>query len=97
MDQKDFQFASEIIGELESEGHSDPDIRLIRLDLEEAIKREKADRLIEAATRYFASEEFTLALRKVQEILQLEPANPPALELKGKSNMYSQSRRFQSY
>ena len=84
VDQKDFQFASEIIGELESEGHSDPDIRLIRLDLEEAIKREKADRLIEAATRYFASEEFTLALRKVQEILQLEPANPPALELKRK-------------
>ncbi|MCU1295071.1 MAG: serine/threonine protein kinase, partial [Bryobacterales bacterium] len=84
LDQKDFQFASEIISELESEGHSDPEIVRIHAALDEAIRKDRADRLIEAAQRYFASEEFTLALRKVQEILQIDSSNQTALELKKK-------------
>jgi serine/threonine protein kinase/outer membrane protein assembly factor BamD (BamD/ComL family) len=93
LEQKDFQFASEIISELESEGHSDPEIGRIHSELDEAIRKDRADRLIEAARRYFASEEFTLALRKVQEILQIDAGNQTALELKKKiENVLTEQR-----
>ncbi len=84
LEQHDYQFASEIIGELEAEGHSDAEIRQLRLELDEAIRKKETDRLIEAADRCFANEEFTLALRKIQELLQLDPANAPAIQLKRK-------------
>ncbi len=84
LEQHDYQFASEIIGELEAEGHSDAEIRQLRVELDEAIRRKETDRLIEAADRCFANEEFTLALRKIQELLQIDPANAPAIQLKRK-------------
>ncbi len=83
-EQKDFQFALEVITELEAEGYSDPDLMQIRRALDEAIQREKADRLIESAERCRANEEYALALRKIEEVLQFEPTNDVAFALKSR-------------
>ncbi len=83
-DHKDYQFAFEIIRELESEGHSDPGISELHQQLDKAVQSERTDRLVESANRCFDQEEFTLALRKIQEILELDPANGSALALKKK-------------
>ena len=81
-EQKDYVFASEIVTQLESEGYRDPEITQLRQQLDEIVQRERTARVLEAAIRYFENEEYTLAFRKVQEILEREPENASALALK---------------
>ncbi len=81
-EENDLQFASEIVSQLEAEGHSDPDIADLRRILDDAVQRKRSDQLITAAERYFANEEYTLALRKVQEVIDSDRANSAALSLK---------------
>ena len=81
-EQNDLQFASEIVSQLEAEGHSDPDIADLRKTLDGAVRQERSDRLIAAAERCFASEEFTLAMRKIQEVLESDGGNAAAISLK---------------
>ncbi len=83
-EERDYQFASEIVSELEAEGHSDPEIVRIRHQLDEAVQKERTSRLLESAQRCFDGEEYSLALRKLQEMLQLDAENGEALELKRK-------------
>ena len=80
----DYQFASEILEELEGEGHTDPSIRDLRGRIEEAIRRKTTSQLLETARSRIEQEEYPLALQKLYEILQLDPAHPEALTLKGK-------------
>jgi serine/threonine protein kinase len=80
----DYQFASEIVGELEAEGHLDPSIRDLRGRIEEAIRRKTIGQLLETARSRMEEEEYPLALQKLYEILQHDPAHPEALTLKGK-------------
>jgi serine/threonine-protein kinase len=81
-EQGDAQFALEILGELEAEGHIDPDISVLRQRIEVATRQVTVGQLIESARMRFEHEEFPLALQKIQEVLQLEPDNAQALGLK---------------
>lgn len=81
-EQNDLQFASEIVSQLEAEGHSGAEISEFRKELDQAVQRARTDRLITAANRCFADEEYTLALRKIQEVLEVDAANSAALNLK---------------
>jgi eukaryotic-like serine/threonine-protein kinase len=83
-DQGDHQFAMEIIGELEAEGHLDPDLSLLRKQVEIAARQKRIRQLVESARSRMESEEYPLALQKLQEILELEPDNADALSLKAK-------------
>ena len=78
----DYQFAGEILGELEAEGHIDAAISALRTQLDTTVRRKTLAQLMEAAKARFEEAEDPLALQKLQEILELEPDNASALSLK---------------
>jgi len=80
----DLQFAGEILGEVEAEGHMDADIQALRRQLDNAVRRKTLAQLLDAARARFEEEEDPLALQKLQEALQIEPDNAIALALKSK-------------
>jgi serine/threonine protein kinase len=80
----DLQFAGEILGEVEAEGHMDADIQSLRHQLDHAVRRKTLSQLLEAARARYEEDEDPLALQKLQEALQIEPDNATALALKSK-------------
>lgn len=81
-DQGQFQFANEIVTELEAEGHLDSDLYILGRQITRAIRQKTVQELLESARRRLDEDEYTLALQKVEEILQLDPAQPAALSMK---------------
>jgi serine/threonine-protein kinase len=82
--QGDTQFALEIVTELEAEGHLDPEVKLLRMQIDAAVRQERVRRLLEAARSRLEMEEYPLALQKIQETLELDPGNTEALSLRAK-------------
>jgi serine/threonine-protein kinase len=80
----DLQFAGEILGELEAEGHMDSGIGLLRRQLDSVSRRKTLAQLLDAAKARFEEEEDPLALQKLSEVLQIEPDNAVALSLKSR-------------
>ena len=80
----DFQFAGEILGELEAEGHMDSSIALLRQQLDAAVRQKTIAKLLESAKSRFEEEEDPLALQKIQEVLQIDPQNVAAIGLKSR-------------
>ncbi len=78
----DHQFAMEILTELESEGHIDPEMSLIRLQSEQAIRQKTIRQLLESARTRMEEDEYPLALQKVQEVLNIDPDNVDASSLR---------------
>jgi len=83
-EQADYEFAGEILTELESEGHLDPAISDLRQKINQAVRQKKIRQLLESARIRMEEGEDPLALQKVEEVLQLDPANLTALTLKSK-------------
>jgi len=81
-EQGDLQFANEILTELEAEGHLESSIAVLRKQIDQAVRQRTITLLLESARTRFEHEEYPLALQKIQEILQLDPANAAALSLK---------------
>jgi len=80
----DLQFAGEILGEVEAEGHMDAEIQALRHQLDNAVRRKTLSQLLDAARARFEEAEDPLALQKLQEALQIEPDNAVALAMKSK-------------
>ncbi len=80
----DLQFAGEILGEVEAEGHMDAEIQALRHQLDNAVRRKTLSQLLDAARARFEESEDPLALQKLQEALQIEPDNAVALAMKSK-------------
>jgi len=80
----DYQFAGEILGELEAEGHIDSSIISLRHQLDTTVRRRTITQLMDAAKARFEEEEDPLALQKLQEVLEMEPDNVAALSMKSK-------------
>ena len=87
--QADYEFAGEILTELESDGHLDPSISQLRRQVEQATRQKKIQQLLDSARARFDESKDPLALQKVEEVLQLDPDCLDALALKTKI----QSRR----
>ncbi|HEY2363236.1 MAG TPA: PEGA domain-containing protein, partial [Candidatus Angelobacter sp.] len=83
-DSGDYQFAGEIVTELEAEGNIDPQISLLRTQIDQVVRQRTISQLLESARARFEEEEDPLALQKIQEILQLDPNHMAALGLKSK-------------
>jgi serine/threonine protein kinase len=81
-EQADYQFAAEILGELEAEGHIDQDMTLLRLKVDQALRQKRIQQLLESARTRMEGQEYPLALQKVQEALDLDQTNAGALSLK---------------
>jgi serine/threonine protein kinase len=77
----DHQFASEILSELEAEGNFDPEMRMLRMQLDQAIRQKSIRQLLNSARTRLEEEEFPLALQKIQEVLAIDPDNTDALAL----------------
>lgn len=80
----DLQFASEILGELEAEGHLDSAITDLRRQIDAKMRERKIRQLLESARSRMDEDEYPLALSKVEEVLQLDPQNPEATSLKSR-------------
>jgi serine/threonine-protein kinase len=81
-EQADHQFAAEILGELEAEGHIDHDMTVLRLKVDQALRQKRIQQLLESAKTRMEGQEYPLALQKVQEALELDATNVSALSLK---------------
>lgn len=78
----DYQFATELLSELEAEGNIDAEISLLRIQAEQATRARTIHQLLESARARIDEEEYVLAAQKVQSVLDLDPANIDALALK---------------
>ena len=67
----DSEFASEILTELEAEGNLDPEITLLRSQIDEFSKQKKVRQLHEAAQTRLEQDEIPLAIEKLDEILKM--------------------------
>ncbi len=74
----DNQFAMEILSELESEGHIDPEMPVLRMQIEQRNIRQ----LLENARTRMEGDEHPLALQKLGEVLALDPNNAEALAMR---------------
>jgi eukaryotic-like serine/threonine-protein kinase len=97
LDQGDFQFAGEILGELEAEGHMDTSIGSLRRQLDGAVRRKTLSQLLDAARARFEEEEDPMALQKLQEALQIEPDNATALTLKSRIENRRSERQIDNW
>ena len=78
----DHQFASEILTELEAEGNIDPEMTVLRIQLDQAIRQKSIRQLLDTARTRLEEDEFPLALQKIQEVLGIDPDNADALGLR---------------
>ena len=97
LEEGDFQFAEEILGELEAEGHMDTSIGSLRRQLDGAVRRKTLSQLLDAARARFDEEEDPLALQKLQEALQMEPDNAAALSLKSRIENRRSERQIDNW
>ncbi|HTT22298.1 MAG TPA: protein kinase [Candidatus Sulfotelmatobacter sp.] len=75
-------FASEIVAEIEAEGHLDPQITVLRTQIDLAVRQKKVRQLLESARSRMEQDEIPLALDKVREVLELDPENTDALAMR---------------
>jgi len=78
----DEAFASEILAELEAEGHLDPRITVLRMQIEMSARAKKTRQLLESARARMEQDEIPLALDKIREVLELDPGNADALAMR---------------
>jgi serine/threonine-protein kinase len=96
-EQGDYQFAIEILSELEAEGHIDPEMARLRRQIDQASQRKTILQLLQSARRRMEEEEYPLALQKIQEALQLEPDNAEALSLKNSIELGRSQRQVDEW
>jgi len=74
----DCEFASELLMELEAQGNVDPQITLLRSQVEEAVNQKRIQHLFEAVQTRLEQNELPRALAKLDEILAIDPDNADA-------------------
>jgi eukaryotic-like serine/threonine-protein kinase len=93
----DYQFAKEILSELEAEGHIDLQISLLRMQLDQTIKQKTIRQLMESARTRVEEEEYPLALQKIQEVLEIDPQNSDALHLRTQIEKHRNEKQIDNW
>ena len=93
----EYAFASEVLSELEAEGHMDQEIHLLRGQVDQAVRQTRIRQMLESARRFFEAGEYPLALRKIQEALELDPGDPSALALKNQVEKERRERKISEW
>jgi serine/threonine-protein kinase len=93
----DYQFASEILTELEAEGHIDPEITVLRIQLNQAIRQKSVRQLLDGARVRLEEDELPLALQKIQQVLEIDPENSDALGLRKQIEKQSGEQQAQTW
>ncbi len=93
----EYQFATEILDEMEGEGHVDPEISILRRQVEQAVRQITIRQVLESARRFYEEDEYSLALRKIQEALQLDPNHAEALALKNEVEKNRRAKQLEEW
>ena len=93
----DSEFASEILMELETEGHIDPEINVLRLKIDQTIRQRKIRQLLESARTRVEQDEIPLALEKLKELLEIDPDNGDAHAMKSSIEKQRSARQIESW
>lgn len=93
----EYDIATEILNELESEGCAEQEITMLRRQVEQARRRVVVQQLLESARRFIREDEHALALRKVQEALELDPENRDVLALKNEVEKQRRVRKIEEW
>jgi serine/threonine-protein kinase len=93
----DNKFAMEILSELESEGHIDPDMPVLRMQIEQSVRQREIRSLLEDARKRMESDEHLLALQKLGEILALEPNNGDALAMRAQIERQRSEKQIEGW
>ncbi|WP_321476576.1 protein kinase [uncultured Paludibaculum sp.] len=93
----EYQVATEILSELECEGHIEQEILLLRRQVEQTQRQLTVRGFLDSARRFSEEEEFTLALRKVQEALDLDPENTDAQALRNEVEKKRRARKIEEW
>ena len=93
----DHKFASEILSELEAEGNIDPEMSLLRIQIDQAIRQKSIRQLLESARTRLEEDEFPLALQKIQEVLEIDPENPDAASLRSAIEKQRSQRQTENW
>ena len=93
----DYQFAQEMLTELESEGHMDPEMSLLRIQIDQAIRQKAIRHLLESARTRMEEDELPLALQKIQEVLSIDPGNVDASSLKSQIERQRSEKQIENW
>ena len=93
----DYTFALEILAEVETEGRLDQEAGLLRRQVDQAIRRTRILQSLEGARRFFEAEEYPLALRKIQDALDLDPEDTDALSLKSQIERERREKKIEEW
>ncbi len=93
----DYQFASEILTELESEGHIDPEMSLMKMQIEQAVRQKTIRQLLESARTRMEEDEYPLALQKIQEVLNIDRDNVDASALKAQIERQRSEKQVENW
>lgn len=78
----DLAYASEMLDELEAEGHLDSEISSLQDQINRSKRQKRIQQLLESARARMEQQEYSLAMQKVQEVLDIDRENASALGLK---------------
>ena len=95
--ERDFQFAGDILTGLEVEGHIDPEMNFLRVQIDEALRQKSIRQLLDTARSRLEEEEFSLALEKIQEVRELDPENAEARILVGQVEQRRGDRQVEKW
>ncbi|QOY87624.1 serine/threonine-protein kinase [Paludibaculum fermentans] len=93
----EYQVATEILNELECEGHIEQEILLLRRQVEQTQRQLTVRGFLDSARRFAEEEEFALSLRKVQEALDLDPENTDAQALRNEVEKQRRARKIEEW
>jgi eukaryotic-like serine/threonine-protein kinase len=93
----DYQFASEILRELEAEGNIDPEMSVLRIQIDHVMRQKSIRQLLDNVQTRLEEEEFPLALQKIQEVLALDPDNPEAAGLRSQIEKRMSRRQTENW
>lgn len=81
LSESQYEFASDLVSELESEGHLHSEIRVLRGQIDQALRERGFREHLTNARRFFDAEEYPLAMQKIQAVLDQQPDHPEARAL----------------
>ncbi len=93
----DYQFALEMLTELESEGHMDPEMSLLRIQIDQSIRQKTIRHLLESARTRMEEDELPLAMQKIQEVLSIDPGNVDACSLKSQIERQRSEKQIENW
>jgi len=91
------QFALEILTELESEGHMDPEMSVLRIQIDQSVRQKTILQLLDSARTRMEEDELPLALQKIQEVLVIDPGNLDASSLKSRIERQRSEKQIENW